>query len=60
MEESRPRKRQIVISIDDWCDERFATTDIEYFNDQLSRMLMDYDVEITKVEIKEADEARQS
>lgn len=47
------RKREIVISIDDYCEEPFEPLDITYFNKQLSEMLMDYDIEITKVEARD-------
>jgi len=50
------RKREIIISINDYCEEPFEKTDISYFNNELSKMLMDYDIEITKVEIKDVKE----
>ncbi len=47
-------KREIVIFIDNYCDEPFEITDINYFNNELSKMLIDYDIEITKVEVRDS------
>lgn len=58
MKLDQPRKRQIIISIDDWCDEPFIAADKAYFDRELSSLLFHYDVEITGVEIKDADEIR--
>jgi hypothetical protein len=52
------RKREIIISIDDYCEEPFEKTDVSYFNNELSKMLMDYDIEITKVEIRDVKEEK--
>lgn len=50
---NKPRKREIVISIDDWCEKPFEKVDKAYFEDELSEMLMDYDIEITNVEVRD-------
>ncbi len=50
------KKRKIVISIDDNCEEPFELTDINHWSQELNNMLMEYDIEITKIEVKEADE----
>ena len=58
MKSDQPLKRQIVIHIDDWCDLPFQLIDIKYWNDELSKMLINYNIEITKIEIKEENEIR--
>ena len=55
---SEPKKRQIIISIDDWTNEEFQESDIRYFSNKLGEILVYYDIEITKVEVKDADEVR--
>ncbi len=52
-----PTKRKIVIHIDDYCEEPFIPTDNQYFRNQVTEMLADYDVEITGVTIEEATQS---
>ena len=46
-----PLKRQIVVSIDDWCEEPFEAVDNQYFQQQISEVFEPYDVQVNKVEI---------
>jgi len=55
---NQPKKRQIIISIDDWVEEGFNQTDKNYWDKALSGALAHYDIEITKVEVKDVDEIR--
>lgn len=50
------RKRQIVIDIDDFRVEPFEKADVRYFENELTKMLLDYDVQITKVEVRDVNE----
>lgn len=50
----QPKKRQIIISIDDWCDEPFEDIDLRHWKAVVDEMLENYDIEITKVEVKDA------
>jgi len=51
---NKPRKRQIIITIDDYCNNLpFEKVDLNFWNNQLSKILMDYDIEIEKIEIKD-------
>jgi citrate lyase gamma subunit len=49
-------KREIVISIDDNCDEPFEIVDGDFIRNGISEMLASYDVEITKVEVRDVSE----
>ena len=52
------KKKRIIIYIDDNCDEDFNHVDVFHIQKHAEDMLMAYDVEITKIEIKEEDEVR--
>ena len=49
------KKRQIIISIDDYCKLPFDDTDIKHWNNVVSEMLEDYDLEITKIEVRDCE-----
>ncbi len=48
-----PKKRKIVIHIDDYCVEPFEDTDLKHFKDEMEDMLADYDIQVTAVTIEE-------
>jgi hypothetical protein len=50
------RKREIIISIDDNCNEPFEDVDIKHWNNVVSEMLENYDIEITKIEVRDKKE----
>jgi len=49
------KKRQIIISIDDYCKLPFGDTDIKHWNNVVSEMLENYDLEITKIEVRDCE-----
>lgn len=52
------KKREVVISINDYCKEPFEEVDLIFWRNNLSEALENYDVEITKVEVRNVDETR--
>jgi hypothetical protein len=45
-------KREIIISINDNCKEPFNDTDFQHIKNGMADILSDYDVEVTKVEVR--------
>lgn len=56
------KKRVIMISINDYCNLPFEMSDLKYWRGELSKMLADYDVEITNVIVQDvvSNEANQA
>lgn len=51
-----PKIKQLVITFEDNEIEPFTQADIENFQTIAEELLGDYDIEITKVEVKDVDE----
>lgn len=52
------KKRQIIITFNDFCSEPFEVVDKDYFNRQLRKVLEPYDVEVISVEVKDVTETQ--